>query len=280
MSFVPRTLLSFCAPPVLRTHLAAPRWQCARHILMTGKKYYAISRGKNGYKGIVHSWAECERQVKGISSALFKKFSTLSEAREFVAGNTSVSKLPKRKKSGGITKRQPKALSSPASPETAENALKVYTDGACSGNGKKSARAGYGVFFGESCEYNVSERLPGRPTNQRAEMTAVLVAMRVAHEKKLVSASKGLLIFTDSSYTLKGITQWVIGWKRNGWRTSGGTDVKNRDLWEKLDAYKSRYESEGIGFGLRWVKGHSSDPGNEAADRLAVEGAGKPLKDD
>lgn len=252
---------------------------------MGSKKFYAVRTGKAGFKGVVHSWSECEKHVKGVSGAAFKKFSTLKEARCFVdetvetgaAPKAPASRRPSRVKGISKKKSATRGMSS-VTAEALENSLVVYTDGACSGNGRASARAGYGVFFGANSEFNVSERLSGRPTNQRAEMTAVLVAMRVAIENGLVSPQKGLIIFTDSDYTLNGITKWINGWKRNKWKTAGGaSDVKNKDIWEKLDVFKARYADEDIGFDLVWVKGHANNPGNEAADRLAVAGARKPL---
>lgn len=71
------------------------------------------------------------------------------------------------------------------------------------------------------------------------------------------------------------MTSWIKGWKKKGWKTSGGTDVRNRDLWEKLDNMQEKYADKNIHYSITWVKGHVGNPGNEAADRLAVLGANK-----
>ncbi len=71
------------------------------------------------------------------------------------------------------------------------------------------------------------------------------------------------------------MTKWVKGWKAKGWKTSAGSDVKNKDLWEQLDEMQGKYKDKNIDFDLVWVKGHVGNPGNEAADRLAVLGANK-----
>lgn len=73
-------------------------------------------------------------------------------------------------------------------------------------------------------------------------------------------------------YTKQGIEQWIDMWKRKGWKTTAKTDVKNRDLWEAVDAAKTELEREQVNLILKWVKGHAGVPGNEAADRLAVRG--------
>lgn len=79
-----------------------------------------------------------------------------------------------------------------------------------------------------------------------------------------------------SQYTKNGMEKWVYGWKRNNWKTSAGGDVKNRDLWVALDLATTELLNRGIRFHLVWVKGHAGDPGNEAADRLAVAGIYAP----
>jgi ribonuclease HI len=80
-------------------------------------------------------------------------------------------------------------------------------------------------------------------------------------------------LYTDSKYVMDGITSWINGWKRNGWKTAAKQPVKNADLWQALDAAVARHEIE-----WRWVKGHSGDPGNERADALADAGAALALR--
>jgi ribonuclease HI len=92
------------------------------------------------------------------------------------------------------------------------------------------------------------------------ELTAAISALDA-----LKQASK-VELHTDSEYVMKGITQWIHGWKRKGWRTAGGDPVKNADLWQQLDAARQRHQVD-----WRWVRGHAGHPENERADELARE---------
>lgn len=134
----------------------------------------------------------------------------------------------------------------------------IYTDGACSGN---PGPGGWGAIL----RYNGREKeLFGHApdtTNNRMEMTAVIEALRSL--KRPVP----LRIHTDSQYVQKGISEWIHGWKRNGWKTSDKKPVKNADLWQELDTLAAKHQLEWL-----WVKGHAGDPGNERADALANRG--------
>lgn len=124
----------------------------------------------------------------------------------------------------------------------------------------------YGANFRIS--RNVSEPLKGQlQTNQRAELTAILRALEIAPTRREVH------IITDSSYSINCVTIWYKNWERNNWLTSTKQPVMNKDLIEDILA-KIR-ERQGLGFAtvFNWIKGHSNDPSNEAADRLAVSGA-------
>ncbi|MEO1251434.1 MAG: ribonuclease HI [Pseudomonadota bacterium] len=135
----------------------------------------------------------------------------------------------------------------------------IYTDGACSGN---PGPGGWGVLIedgGQSRELFGGE---AETTNNRMEMKAVIEAL------KTVGAGSSVTIYTDSQYVKNGVTQWIHGWKRNGWKTSARKPVKNKDLWVELDAL-----TDGRSIDWRWVKGHAGDPGNERADALARRGA-------
>ncbi|XP_026551030.1 ribonuclease H1 isoform X1 [Pseudonaja textilis] len=142
----------------------------------------------------------------------------------------------------------------------------VYTDGCCSRNGHQEARAGTGVYWGPGHPLNTSERLHGRQTNQRAEINAACKAIEQAKRQNITK----LAIYTDSKFTINGVTNWIPNWKNNGWKTSAGKEVTNREDFERLDKL-----SEGMDIQWMHVPGHAGFPGNEAADRLAKEGAGK-----
>jgi ribonuclease HI len=99
-------------------------------------------------------------------------------------------------------------------------------------------------------------------TNNRMELTAVIEALTSLKRRCKV------VVYTDSEYVRKGITEWISGWKRRGWKTADNKPVKNADLWQRLEAMANQHDVD-----WRWVKGHSGDPGNERADALANRGA-------
>jgi ribonuclease HI len=146
----------------------------------------------------------------------------------------------------------------------------AYTDGSCVANGKRNARAGVGVYFGDDHELNYSAPLSAPPhTNQRAELEGVLRAVQLA-EQDANGRPFTLQIYTDSQYALKCVTVWVKSWRRNGWRTANGGPVQNKDLIEPLAALLDRLGCVTI----THVRGHQGVFGNEYADFLANLGAG------
>jgi ribonuclease HI len=143
----------------------------------------------------------------------------------------------------------------------------LYIDGACPGNGTPSAKGGIGVYFGPDSPYNISEKLlEPNPTSQRAELLAAAAACRqILH---VAMQKKGLELFivvTDSAYLVDGLAKYVSKWKSNGWKTSKGHDVANRDLIEPLDKMLDDMSNTGIDV-LFWKVDRSE---NVEADRLA-----------
>ena len=139
----------------------------------------------------------------------------------------------------------------------------IYTDGACSGN---PGPGGWGAVlrYGSAVrELHGSDPLS---TNNRMELTAVISALEALNRPATVT------LYTDSRYVLDGITKWLPGWQRNGWRTARRQPVKNLDLWQHLVKAIAPHEIT-----WRWVKGHNGDPGNERADELAKEGIAEAL---
>jgi ribonuclease HI len=115
---------------------------------------------------------------------------------------------------------------------------------------------------------NVSEGLEGpRQTNQRAELTAILRALQIMPKHQSIE------IITDSSYSINCCTVWVKSWVKNNWKTSTGKDVENRDLVEAIKILLDGRKELNVETTFTWIKGHDNNPGNEAADRLAVAGA-------
>lgn len=144
----------------------------------------------------------------------------------------------------------------------------VYTDGSSLGNGRTNAVAGVGVYFGPRDPRNISEPLRGeRQTNQRAELTAVARAL------DNVPIDRSAEIVTDSNYAIKCLTEWFQKWEKTAWRNSVGKPVENRDLIEPIIARIRERDCCKAKTTFRWVKGHANDPGNSAADELAVQGS-------
>jgi ribonuclease HI len=134
----------------------------------------------------------------------------------------------------------------------------VHTDGACSGN---PGPGGWGAIL----EFNGREKelCGGAPdtTNNRMELTAAIEALRALKGPCIVE------LHTDSKYVQDGISRWIHGWKRNGWKTADRKPVKNADLWQALEAETSTHEID-----WRWIKGHAGHDVNERADELARKG--------
>lgn len=142
----------------------------------------------------------------------------------------------------------------------------AFTDGACLNNGNILARGGWGAVIhnadGETLEIAGPLDDDLHPTNQRAELTAAVEAL------KAVKTSSAITLVSDSNYVVKGITEWLPGWKSRGWRKSDKKPVENVDLWQQLDALLSHHQVS-----AQWVKGHSGHPDNERADALAARAA-------
>jgi ribonuclease HI len=140
----------------------------------------------------------------------------------------------------------------------------IYTDGACSGNPGPGGWAAI-LTYGDKCK-EISGGA-ATTTNNRMELMAAISALEA-----LTRASR-VELHTDSSYLKNGITKWIHGWKRNGWKTADKKPVKNAELWQRLDEARNRHEIE-----WRWVKGHAGHAENERADELAREGMQPFLK--
>jgi ribonuclease HI len=141
--------------------------------------------------------------------------------------------------------------------------LFAYTDGACSGN---PGPGGWGVLMiaREGGQVIKERELSGgeaQTTNNRMELLAAISALEA------LTRTSTLTIVTDSAYVKNGVTEWIHGWKRNGWRTAGKDPVKNVDLWQRLDAAQARHSVT-----WRWIKGHAGHAENERADALARAG--------
>ena len=337
----------------VRTELCGNRRLLERTVNLVEMPYYAVARGK--VPGIYPTWSECSAQVQNFNGARYKKFSTESEAREFINDNSGTATAPRSSVVSKTSSPSPNAAAIAALQsvnselasvkanfasfvESTENALnsigekiqnamkalgrgegeapsgsnggsgsddpqpprkktkmeldldplakaeverlraegfvvdgdglvQVFTDGACSANGYKVARAGVGVWFNHGHASNVSAPVLGRPTNNCAEIEAAIAAVYAA---RAAGISK-LCINTDSQFMIDCMTKWVKSWKKNGWKTAVKEDVKNKEELIKLDSLLSKDSSVTV----QWnhVRGHRGIEGNEEADRLARAGA-------
>jgi len=139
-----------------------------------------------------------------------------------------------------------------------EVVVEIFTDGACKGN---PGPGGWGALlrFGDK-----EKELCGGAdvtTNNRMELTAVIRALESLNRRCVVK------LHTDSQYVQKGISEWIINWKKRGWKTADKKPVKNEDLWRELDVLAAQHDIDWI-----WVKGHAGHEGNERADQLANKG--------
>ena len=137
--------------------------------------------------------------------------------------------------------------------------VEIFTDGACKGN---PGRGGWGALL--TVDGHEKEIFGGElnTTNNRMELRAVIEALTT------LTRPCEVVLHTDSQYVQKGISEWIHGWKKRGWKTAAKEPVKNEDLWKALDAIQATHTVD-----WRWVRGHNGHPGNERADVLANRGA-------
>ncbi|CAK9799909.1 Ribonuclease H1 [Anthophora quadrimaculata] len=262
-------------------------------------KYYAVAKGRK--PGIYNTWDECKLQVSHYSASIFKKFNSKVEAENFIKQHTNLKvnisdkditsicnkrsqsqsdwsieneteerKVKKRKVTTekSIIKEHSKIICIESKKTSdyiidSDGYVNVYTDGACSSNGRKNARAGIGVWFGDDHLLNVSETVVGRATNNMAEIQAVTVAAKQAKKANI----KNLKINTDSQFLISCITNWMPKWKANGWMTSSNKPVIN-----KVELLEMEKALESLNVAWNHVNGHVGIYGNEMADKLARAG--------
>jgi len=139
-----------------------------------------------------------------------------------------------------------------------ETVTEIYTDGACSGNPGPGGWGAYLIHGPHRRRLSGGER---HTTNNRMELMGAIRGLEALTRRAKIR------LYTDSEYVRNGITTWIKGWKRNGWKTAAKKPVKNADLWRELDELQARHDIEWI-----WVKGHAGIEGNEIADELARTG--------
>ena len=145
-----------------------------------------------------------------------------------------------------------------------KNILVIYTDGACSNNGKKNAKAGIGIYINNM--YNISEKLQGKQTNQRAELYAILKSLKIININNYTS----IIIYSDSQYSINCITKWIKNWIKNNWKDRHNKPVKNKDLIEPIYNIYKKYNN----IKFKHILAHTNlqdchSLGNNKADMLA-----------
>ena len=137
-----------------------------------------------------------------------------------------------------------------------DNTILIHTDGACSGN---PGPGGWGAILNWKGHEKELSGAEAETTNNRMELMAAIAALEA-----IKKTNAQVRLVTDSTYVRDGVTKWIHGWKRNGWKTAAKKPVKNEDLWKRLDAIASQHQVQ-----WEWVKGHAGHPENERADELA-----------
>ena len=231
--------------------------------------YYSVVRGFR--PGVYHSWDKAKLQVDGFSGAVYKKFKTFEEATFYLETGGRELLLPSDR--ALVLDSSSVVLNKPISPKS--TAISVFTDGSATRNGKHDCKAAYAVYFGHDDPRNECGQILKHPSNQRAELHAIIRALEI-----LASfASSPIVIYTDSQYAINCFTKWISGWKRNGFLTASKSPVKHADLLLRgstlLASFKSPVE-------FCHVDAHTSPPskasapeayriwrGNYRADKLA-----------
>ena len=133
--------------------------------------------------------------------------------------------------------------------------VEIFTDGACRGN---PGPGGWAALLRQGAHERLVSGAAADTTNNRMELMAAIEGLAALRRPSQVALT------TDSQYVRQGVTSWIAGWKRNGWRTANKAPVKNRDLWERLDALAAGHQVQ-----WHWVRGHSGHPENERVDAAA-----------
>jgi len=225
--------------------------------------YYAVANGKN--IGIFLNWNDCNNSVKGYKNALYKKFDTEEEADKFILTNKkNINDNNKQKQNNKtlffdtIINKQPDDVVA-FIPE-----YYVYTDGACSNNGKDNALSGIGIFFGINDNRNVSKNIEGKQTNNTAELSAIIETYYII-ETDIINGKK-IAIVSDSEYAIKCVSSYGEKCYKKSWNV----DIPNKELVKiAYEIYKDKSNIQFI-----HIKAHTNNTdihsvGNDNADKLA-----------
>jgi len=223
--------------------------------------FYAVANGRT--IGIFLNWNDCNNSVKGYKNALYKKFNTKEEAENFIQINnitdTKIQKQIKITSFFDTIKSKQKVDIVDFNPD-----YYVYTDGACSNNGKDNAFAGIGIFFGINDNRNISKNIEGKQTNNTAELSAIIETYYII-ENDIINGKK-IAIVSDSDYAIRCSSSYGEKCSKKGWMV----DIPNKELVKKsYDIYKNKPSIKFI-----HIKAHTNNTdihsvGNDNADKLA-----------
>jgi ribonuclease HI len=218
--------------------------------------YYAVAKGTQ--IGVVTDWKECKARIDGFKGAVYKKFTKLADAEQFIEDNKSASIEP-------APKKKPEEVSeTPFEPD-----YWVYTDGSCADNGSKTARAGIGIYFGDGDTRNVSKQVEGKQSNNTAELGALRHLYDIIKED--VEKGKQIGIVSDSIYAIRCVSSYGQACEAGGWKKT----IPNQELVkETYELYKDIKQIK-----FFHVKAHTDETdkhsiGNANADKLANQAIG------
>lgn len=213
------------------------------------EKFYVVKKGRT--PGIYATWPECLKQVDKFSGAIYKSYKTIEEAEEAFNGNKM--RAPRKKTPASKPNKEPAYIPT--------NGLRIYCDGACSGNPGKSG-SGLAIYEDEKKPVLLYGAADKRGTNNTAELKALLKALVLASEASHARVD----ILSDSKYSIDCVTNWAYGWKKARWTKKGG-EIKNLELIQTAHALYDNIKDK---VQVSHVKGHAGIEGNELADRMAV----------
>lgn len=249
-------------------------------------KFYAVKNGRA--RGVYSNWSDCKTQVNGFSGAEYKSFPTREAAEAYtktvansISGGGRKPYTRGMQKGGAALKGKVSyttqqvnerkttilGLSKQAGGKTV-----IYTDGSSLGNGKRGAKAGWASCWGIGDSRNSSGPvLTGEQTNNRGELIAIHETLKTidAEVKNGDSPSPGYLIMADSHYARDSLDKWTENWISKGWKTSTGSEVKNRDIIEPANRLLKDLRQRGVAVAIEYVPAHSGHEGNELADLMA-----------
>lgn len=242
-------------------------------------EFYAVAKGR--CTGIFNSWTECKLNTNGYKGAIFKKFNTKESAEKFIVDNTKMNiSITNHNEGNKIDGRNAFDMLMTPKIATKQTVIKienstfeldyyVYTDGACSNNGKDDAIAGIGIYFTENDSRNLSQRIEGKQTNNTAEIYAIIQLYAII-ENDILSGKK-IGIVSDSTYAIRCFTTYGKTHEENGWKR----DIPNKDIIKNgYELYRDKVNIKFLHIMSHTEKTDIHSLGNRGADRLANNAIG------